>query len=233
MMRIKWSLLIGMVATGVILAASAGADATVDLIWADGGGSTLTIAPNDAGGSPGTTGGPLDGYGPCTSPTQGERCMQVVLTIDTEILAFGIRLSLDSTSGLGGVAISQFKSFASAGGGGKGFGSVGPVGTPVFSFGGNPDLAGDFTGAGAGAASKAGTFTIGTIVWDTSGVTASSVLSPFLGGGQQIVDGSGNPLSAGQILLNSANLIVPEPATISLIGLGILGLGIAGRRRNR
>jgi hypothetical protein len=91
---------------------------------------------------------------------------------------------------------------------------------------------GSFGGVNS-VAQDPGTFVIGSINVDTSGSLAGlQELINFLRSG---VDGVTNKkLVASPVEINSAFLNVtpiPEPGTASLLGLGIMGLVLAGRRR--
>lgn len=82
----------------------------------------------------------------------------------------------------------------------------------------------------------AGTYNIGTIVWDTNGATSFfDVMAFFLNatdgtlahfGGGNVVDITGTEV-LGMGFIN----VIPEPATGVLLGLGLAGLTLAAHRR--
>ena len=82
----------------------------------------------------------------------------------------------------------------------------------------------------------AGTYRIGTIVWNTSGATTPGVgaVSAYI---DSLVDGviaivNGNDVNISDQVVVGTHLltIIPEPGTASLLGLGLVGLILAGRR---
>jgi len=89
--------------------------------------------------------------------------------------------------------------------------------------------AGNYGGITTGVA-NIGTFTVGTVTV-TGFSPGGSTVSLFIRNGLQWVDGFGNdviPPTLGHV--DVTVLPIPEPATASLIGLGLVGLLLAGRR---
>jgi len=87
---------------------------------------------------------------------------------------------------------------------------------------------GDLFGSGATLAAGSSTV-IGTITVSDNG-SAGQVLMGATGAGNDIV----NPGAAsllGEFSFGGGLIIVPEPTTASLLGLGLLGLSLAGRSR--
>jgi hypothetical protein len=76
----------------------------------------------------------------------------------------------------------------------------------------------------------AGTYQIGTVVWNLTGATSNTNISSIIQFG---IDGFGVGGSdiTGTVSLGGATInVVPEPGTASLLGLGLIGLIMAGRR---
>ena len=77
-----------------------------------------------------------------------------------------------------------------------------------------------------------GSFDMATLVFSVSdvggGIAAFTLSNSSPGNILQLVDGS-NPANA---LSGDFNVITPEPTTALLVGLGLAGLGVAGRRRS-
>ena len=233
MMRKTLSVALVAVAS-LVLASSASALITVDLIWQDSGTSVLTITPGEAQVANACQGARLSG-GQSPGPASG-RCLRIQWTFaGAQFLGGADRVGWSAASGLSGT-YAAFGPFAIPVG--KGFAQnvvSGVSGNTAAIFGAaslsDTTLAmGGVTGANAG-----------TVVFDTSGSTTVGTFLLFdarTGGVDEwlfnTTDGStAFPVPTSLIQFNGATLnVVPEPGTASLLGLGLIGLMVASRRRN-
>jgi len=191
-----------MVALALALGAANANASSVDIIW-QGSNSGTTVA------------------------TGGAHTANIVLTIgggDTGLGGggAGLTLSADSTGGATmtagtQVVIAGWLNLAST------------AGTPSDPHWGEMLSQGDLFGSGASLAPGSSTI-IGTITVTDDG-TAGTVLMGVTGAGNDIVNPGAVSL-LGEFTFGGGNItVIPEPTTASLLGLGLLGLSVAGRNR--
>ena len=204
------------------LAQSAMAGVTIDLQFQDVGvPSSLTILPGDTA-APGCSFG---GYGGGSIATG--RCMDVLVKSTWGLIAINTDVTYDSDNGLGVLLAAEPAQTATTSKASKcvPFDGVSDMGTAVGHFdcqvpppNGPPSVA-------------PGTYKIGTIVWDTSGTTSGIETLTLT----RIIVGAvvnGNIVDVSHLVVAGSHIIniIPEPGTASLLGLGLVGLILAGRR---
>jgi hypothetical protein len=219
-------LMTALATVGFTRGASAGV--SVDLIWEDSGTSTLTITPGDAGAT-------CTGTGPGIMGTVPGRCLDVLMVITNDsLIVAGASVAFTVASGL---TFSQGWQWT-----GTNFvdpqtgktASFNPAtGKPLSNLGNVvTDMNGLVVPPNGPPSLPAGTYKIGTIVWNTSGAT-STILSAFLTGADGWANGAHITITT-LVNLGTATLnVVPEPGTASLLGLGLVGLIVAGRRSRK
>ncbi len=231
MRRIAFSI----IAATCFIAGSAGAAITLDMIWAapaSVGGGTPTLSfvgtpdANLSGGCKKLGVGQQDGY-----------CLQLILTIDVPWAAATSNFGWsEAGSGMANTNVADY-SF--------GFNNplkalaLSPTG-PIYRMTNECSVVGcdkviGSVGAVAGSdAGTAGTFTLGSVNFDLTGtlVGTHEIENFWRDGIDDIINTVGH-LPGGAPGASGYVTVVPEPGTVSLLGLGIVGLVLAGRRRNR
>jgi hypothetical protein len=218
-----------LVAACCLLTGNASANYTIDLIWADTGTATLTAGPGDPG--VGATGAPCSSGFLYDGSATG-RCLIVRLTAAAPVTAAVMTLGWNAADSGLAVDFAGLRAFGLFGGGFTGASPVFPVATNAgecVSLG--CDTAYGSFGGVSTAPIAAGTYTLGSINFDTSGTLGGShdILSYLREGVGGVTD---KKFVAAPVQLNGAILnVVPEPGTAALLGLGVMGLVLAGRRR--
>jgi hypothetical protein len=212
------------------LAQSANAGVTIDVVFVDATSPTgITIQAGDPG--PGCT---FSGYYE-TVITEG-RCMNVIMTTTEEFISMGVSVSYDSDNGLALASVYEWRGvgveFTKTGVATK---SCGPFGPIVDNGGILQAFDCSVPPPNAPPQAAAGTYQIGTIVWDTSGTTGpnTETISAVIAGGDgfiAVINGNITSISDQVVVRSHILNIIPEPGTASLLGLGLVGLILAGRR---
>jgi hypothetical protein len=190
------------------LAGTANASATVDLIWQDTGTGTISgLAISDS------------------------------ITLDVVITAGplgsnGGSVSVDYSLAAGSLTVTSFSNDA------PGFWFFSPGGAPTHDI---PDEtvyainAGSICGSFGTCLADTESHTIGTVTFRVDSLVGGSLeIVPFLSlaNGDNVGTANPPPLSANPSF-TSGFAVVPEPGTLSLLGMGLGGLYVVGRRSSR
>ena len=207
---------------------SANAGVTVDVIFQDTGTSALDVPIT----SPTGTGCAFGGYSGGSVSTG--YCMDVILTSTHDMTVVSTSVSYDNTNGLAIASMYEWKGPIV---------SPGRIPTQCVNVGGLVDQGGVIESFDCGISFPnnppvlaAGTYRVGTIIWDATGGAISSnaisaVINDLFDGVGAVINGNVVFLGSGDIVVNPGSLnIIPEPGTASLLGLGLVGLILAGRR---
>ena len=231
MRRIAFSI----IAATCFIAGSAGAAITLDMIWAapaSVGGGTPTLSfvgtpdANLGGGCKKLGEGQQDGY-----------CLQLILTIDVPWAAATSNFGWsEAGSGMVNTNVADYSFGYNNPLTALGLTHIGPMYrmTNECSVVGCDKVIGS-VGAAAGADSgAAGTWTLGSVNFDLTGtVVGTHEIENFWRVGIDDIINTVGHLPGGAPGASGYVTVVPEPGTVSLLGLGIVGLVLAGRRRNR
>jgi hypothetical protein len=230
MMRKVFSVAL-MATMALVFAQSAKAGVTFDVVFQDATTpSGISIPIGDPG--PGCT---FSGYYSRTVSTG--YCMDVLIRSDDPWIGAGVTVNYDTDNGL---AVDQINEWI---GMGVSWNAKGTLQASCIPAGGLvDDGAGTITQfdciiapPNAPPSVGPGTYKMGTIVWNTSATTAGTeTIATYIGGADgviAVINGNIIDVSAQVVLASHILTIVPEPGTASLLGLGLAGLIVAGRRR--
>ena len=212
------------------LVQNANAGVTIDVQFRDATvPSGITISPGDAG-----TGCAFGGYGGGSVATG--QCMDVVLRSTFDMIVIATSLTYDSDNGLAVGTLYAWKGPIVAWATSR----SGPIPTACATVA-LSDMTNSIESFGCNVnppnnppVVAAGTYRIGTIVWDATGTVAGSeTIAAYFRTGEAvgvIINGTPTSLIGSVVMGTHILTIIPEPGTASLLGLGLIGLILAGRR---
>jgi hypothetical protein len=117
-----------------------------------------------------------------------------------------------------------------------------PLGTPNFITDSSGAVAGRINTYNSALdlgplALPTGTYSVGTARFVVTGNVTTDGLDVFIGlldKDDVVGDNTATPIPVSALVFNSASVnVIPEPGTVSLLGLGLVGLVLAGRRSRR
>jgi hypothetical protein len=158
-------------------------------------------------------------------------CMDVIIKTTDPLIALAAYVTYDNSNGL---AVQQFNEWQGVGVSFSAKGVVLKSCAPSDGVTDSGSQVGNFNcvipPANGPPSMLPGTYRIGTIVWDTSGFDGTPSLVSFtnviVGA---VINGIITDVSASVVI--GSHDIIPEPGTAGLLGLGLVGLVLAGRRR--